>query len=353
MGNVTLKTVADECGVSISTVSNAYNKPDQLSVEVRERVLGTAKRLGYAGPNAAARSLRSQRAGAIGLLFTHQLSYAFSDPYSVGMLAGLSEIAEAHRTGLLLIPLPPFDPEQPAEAELAAETMRQAVVDGVVAYCVDADHPARQVALDRGIPIASTIDLDDERQGYVLIDEDGAANALGQHLRDLGHRNVGIVVASREPAGPATIVRPEDEPDLYHDSRLRLRGLRQALGPQAQVTAVSAGHNSHEAGLAAARFLLDRPDRPTAIACTSDVLALGVLEVLRQRGLQVGQEVSLSGFDDVPAAQEAGLTTVRQPIAEKGRLLGRMLLDPGFTERRVVLDTDLVVRSSTGPAPNP
>jgi DNA-binding LacI/PurR family transcriptional regulator len=350
MGNVTLKSVAEAAGVSISTVSNAYNKPEQMSAEVRQRVLETAKELGYAGPNPAARSLRSQRAGAIGLLFTEQLSYAFSDPYSVGMLAGLSEVAEAHRTGLLLIPLPPTDSDNPEDVQFAADTMRQAVVDGVVAYCVDADHPARQVALDRGLPLVSTVDLDDDRQGYVLIDEDGAARALGQHLRSLGHLNVGVVVDSRQPAGLATEVTPEDEAALYVDSRSRLEGLRDALGPDATVTAVFAGHNSQEAGAAAAAYLLDRQHRPTAIACISDVLALGAWGSITQRGLQVGRDVSLTGFDDVPEAGAVGLTTVRQPIAEKGRLLGRMLLDPDFTERRVVLDTELVVRSSTGPA---
>ena len=350
MGNVTLKSVAEAAGVSISTVSNAYNKPDQLSAEVRQRVLETAKELGYAGPNPAARSLRSQRAGAIGLLFTEQLSYAFSDPYSVGMLAGLSEVAEAYRTSLLLIPLPGVDGASSEDVELAADTMRQAVVDGVVAYCVDADHPARQVALDRGLPLVSTVDLDDERQGYVLIDEAGAAESLGRHLRDLGHRHVGIVVDSRQPAGPATEVSRQDEEELYVDSRSRLDGLRRALGPEATVTPVFAGHNSREAGALAAAYLLDRQDRPTAIACISDVLALGAGDALVQRGLQPGRDVSLTGFDDVPAAAAAGLTTVRQPIAEKGRLLGRMLLDPDFTERRVVLPTELVVRSSTGPA---
>jgi DNA-binding LacI/PurR family transcriptional regulator len=350
MGNVTLKSVAEAAGVSISTVSNAYNKPDQLSAEVRQRVLETAKVLGYAGPNPAARSLRSQRAGAIGLLFTEQLSYAFSDPYSVGMLAGLSEVAEAHRTGLLLIPLPGVHAASAEDVELAADTMRQAVVDGVVAYCVDADHPARQVALDRGLPLVSTVDLDDERQGYVLIDEDGAAESLGRHLRDLGHRHVGIVVDSRQPAGPATEVSQQDEEELYVDSRSRLDGLRRALGPETTVTPVFAGHNSREAGALAAAYLLDRQDRPTAIACSSDVLALGAGDALAQRGLQPGRDVSLTGFDDVPAAAAAGLTTIRQPIAEKGRLLGRMLLDRDFTERRVVLPTELVVRSSTGPA---
>ncbi|GAB3450013.1 LacI family DNA-binding transcriptional regulator [Phycicoccus ginsengisoli] len=350
MGRVTLRTVAEQAGVSVSTVSNAYNRPDQLSAEVRGRVIETAKRLGYPGPNPAARSLRSQRAGAIGLLFTEQLSYAFSDPYSVGMLAGLAEVAEQYRTGLLLIPLEHFDPGRPEEAEPAAEAMRQAVVDGVVAYCVDADHPARQVAHDRGLPVVSTIDIDDDRQGYVLIDEDGAARSLGRHLRDLGHREVGVVVDGRQPVGQARVVRPEDEPDLFVDSRARLVGLRAELGPDVRVTPVFAGHNALESGQAAAAFLLDRRDRPTAIACASDVLALGAAAAITQRGLRVGRDVSLTGFDDVPAAAAAGLTTVRQPIAEKGRLLGRMLLDPDYTERRVVLGTELVVRSSTGPA---
>jgi DNA-binding LacI/PurR family transcriptional regulator len=350
MGSITLKTVAEQAGVSVSTVSNAYNKPEQMSAEVRQRVLETARLLGYAGPNPAARSLRSQRAGAIGLLLTEQLSYAFSDPYSVGMLAGLSEVAEAHRTGLLLIPLPRHDTGLTEDLQLATETMRQAVVDGVVAYCVDPEHPARRVALDRGLPLVSTVDLGDDTQGYVLIDELGSARALGRHLRDLGHRKVGVVVASTRAGHDPRPVGPDDEGSLYVDSRARLEGLREALGPDAVVTAVSAGHHSPDAGAAAAAFLLDRHDRPTAIACASDVLALGARDAIRQRGLTPGRDLSVSGFDDIPAAEAAGLTTIRQPIAEKGRLLGRMLLDPEFTQRRVVLPTDLVVRSSTGPA---
>ena len=145
-------------------------------------------------------------------------------------------------------------------------------------------------------------------------------------------------------------LRPEDEPELFADSRLRLQGLRDALGPGARVRAYFAGHNSLAAGEAAAAHVLDQQERPTAIACISDVLALGAREAIHQRGLVVGRDISLTGFDDVPRATAVGLTTVRQPIAEKGRLLGRMLLDPEYTERRVVLPTELVVRSSTGPA---
>lgn len=100
-----------------------------------------------------------------------------------------------------------------------------------------------------------------------------------------------------------------------------------------------------------AALVLDGPERPSAIVADSDVLAGGVLEAVRLRGLQPGRDISVTGFDDASPAGPAGLTTVRQPIRERGRLMGRMLLDPTFTTRRVVLPTELVVRSSTGPAP--
>src|SRR5205823_4350635 len=90
----TLQTVADEVGVSRSTVSNAYSRPDQLSADLRQRILAAAERLGYPGPHPTARSLRRGRVDAIGVLFTANLSMAFSDPYAVAYLRGLAEIAE-------------------------------------------------------------------------------------------------------------------------------------------------------------------------------------------------------------------------------------------------------------------
>jgi DNA-binding LacI/PurR family transcriptional regulator len=141
-----------------------------------------------------------------------------------------------------------------------------------------------------------------------------------------------------------------DTAALYNNARLRVRGVREGLGDNATLTLVSGGHNSIESGIAAAELALDRHDRPTAIAAGGDVLALGVIEAMRRRGLVPGHDISVTGFDDIPAAQSAGLTTVRQPIRLKGQLLGRMLLDPSYTEERVVLPTELIIRSSTGPA---
>jgi len=345
----TMKSVAAAVGVSLSTVSNAYNKPEQLSADVRDRIFTAARDLGYPGPDAAARSLRSRRAGAIGLLLTEQLSYAFSDPFAVGLLAGLSEVAERTRTGLLLIPLPRYEAEADEDAiRDSVEAVRSAVVDGVVAYCVDTGHPALEVISIRGLPFVHS---DDDLPGRrVVIDEAGATRAVGEHLARLGHTNVAMVVDSgRSATTPDEIT---DASALYNNARLRAQGVREGLGENAGLTIVSGGHNSVESGIAAAEFVLDRRDRPTAIAAGGDVLAFGVIEAMRRRGLVPGRDISVTGFDDIPAAEGAGLTTVRQPIRDKGRLLGRMLLDPSYTDERVVLPTELVIRSSTGPVPS-
>ena len=97
MARVTAKTVAEAVGVSVATVSNAYNRPGQLSAELRARILATAEELGYAGPDAAARALRSGKTDAVGVLLTDRLSYAFSDPYAIGFLAGLGRSRRAAR----------------------------------------------------------------------------------------------------------------------------------------------------------------------------------------------------------------------------------------------------------------
>jgi DNA-binding LacI/PurR family transcriptional regulator len=98
--------------------------------------------------------------------------------------------------------------------------------------------------------------------------------------------------------------------------------------------------------------LLDRPEPPTAIVTTSDVLALGVLDAARDRGLRPGVDLSVIGFDDVPEATAAGLTTVHQSMTDRGRAVGLILLEPdAVTERHILLPAELVVRATTGPAP--
>jgi len=343
----TLKSVAAAAGVSTAQVSYAFNRPDRLSARSRAHILRVAREQGYAGPDAAARSLRTRRAGAIGVIFTVGLTYAFSDPYVLAMLGGLAEVTERTRTGLVLIP---FDltaagsDEDSVRDSVAA--VHRAVIDGAVADGLADDHPAVRALADRGLPLVQSSMTAAGR--CVVIDDRGAGRQIGQHLAGLGHREVAVVVAW--PGPPGVAVPTVDEGRLYPYSALRLAGIREGLGPAARIRVDSGGRNAAESGRVAAALALDAPGRPSAIAADSDVLAAGVLDAARARGLEPGRDLAVTGFDDAPLAPPAGLTTIRQPIADKGRLMGRMLLDPSFTERRVVLPTTLVVRSSTGPA---
>jgi DNA-binding LacI/PurR family transcriptional regulator len=341
-----LKAVASAVGVSVATVSNAYNKPDHLSAELRERIFAAARELEYAGPDPAARSLRSRRSGAIGVLSTVQLSYAFTDPYCTEYLAGVADIAERHQTSVLLMPLAPRAVSSDEEVRQSVAAVRNAVIDGVVIDGIDDGHPALRVVDERRLPrVRST---DDPAGRCVLIDDRAAGESLGRHLADLGHCNVAVVAASIHAPGQVCVAA--DDSVLYPYARLRLAGLRDGLGVGGQVTVVAAGPNRAEDGQAAAAKILQWGPRPTAIAGTSDVLALGVLAALREHGVHPGAEMSVTGFDDIPAAAAASLTTVRQPIRDKGRLMARMLLDPSMTQQRIVLPVRLVTRASTAPA---
>jgi DNA-binding LacI/PurR family transcriptional regulator len=273
-----------------------------------------------------------------------QLSYAFTDPYYAALLTGLTEVAERTGTGLVLLPFtPPVSGLDDDEVRESVKAVHRAVIDGAVADGLGDDHPAVRALAARGVPLVRSSDSAGGR--CVLIDDEAAGRSIGQHLAGLGHRDVTVVVAS--PGEPGQASPDPDEGILYPYSRLRLAGIRAGLGAGARVRVVTGGRNAAQSGRAAAGLILGRRDLPSAVAADSDVLGLGVLAAARLRGLEPGRDLSVTGFDDLPAAEAAGLTTVRQPIREKGRLMGQMLLDPSFTERRVLLPTELVVRAST------
>ncbi|MGN9778270.1 LacI family DNA-binding transcriptional regulator [Micromonospora sp. H33] len=344
----TLQAVADAVGVSRSTVSNAYCRPDQLSSALRERILATARQMGYPGPNPTARSLRRGYVGAIGVLFTSRLSYAFTDPFAVRFLAGLAEAAEQGGTSLLLVPLP----DDAAGARVAVEN---AAVDGFCVYCAGHEGWALDAIRSRGVPYVTTAPPDtagpDDR--YVGIDERAAAREIGRHVARLGHRRVALLgdsVLPGTPAGPLRLAAVSEVP--HPTTRGRLAGFADAFAevgvawPELTVLTAPANDRAAAAAAVAALRTADRP--PTAVLACSDVLALGARDALAG-----GPPVSVTGFDDVPEAAAAGLTTVRQPAEEKGRIAARLLLDPPADPgaRQVLLPTTLVVRSSTGPVP--
>ncbi|GAB3433721.1 LacI family DNA-binding transcriptional regulator [Flindersiella endophytica] len=345
MPSVTLQTIAKALGVSRTTVSNAYNRPEQLTADLRERIFAEARRLGYTGPDAAARSLRSKRTGSLGLLFTETLSFAFSDPYAVGFLQGLAETAERHSTSLLLVPI-----------DTAVEAVRKAMVDGFCLYCVDDGHPAVEVIRARSLPVVTTTPTDDPNLAYVGIDDEASAYSAGEYLAGLGHHRVAVIIdrwqAAQDPSADGTASLDVDRVLAVagKSARARYGGYRRAL-PGADLLPVAAERNARQAGQAMAAELLDLPTPPTAIVTTTDVLALGVLDAIRARGLRPGVDISVIGFDDIPEATAAGLTTVHQSMTDRGRAVGLILLEPDMvTERQILLPAELVIRASTGPA---
>src|SRR3954469_2267972 len=184
---VTLADVAAHLGVSRTTVSNAYNRPNQLSPKLRERVLAAATELGYHGPDPMARGLRRGQTGSLGLVFDAPLSYAFTDPAATLFLTGMAAGLEEHGAALSLIP------RIPEGAERSAELVRSALVDGYMLFCTRADDPRYAAVRARGLPFVLIEYEDDPTAAHVQIDDVAGAEAAARHLVDLGHRRVAIV----------------------------------------------------------------------------------------------------------------------------------------------------------------
>jgi DNA-binding LacI/PurR family transcriptional regulator len=198
--------------------------------------------------------------------------------------------------------------------------------------------------------------VDESGVDWVGLDDRAACAAIGRHLAELGHRHVGVIacrLSTERNDGPADLARQASA--AYAVERLRLAGLADGLASGgvdwASVPVEERFDNAPIAGASAAAALLDRHPELTAIACTTDVFALATLEVAARRGLRIPADLSVTGFDDIPQAAGASLTTVRQPMLEKGRVAGRLLLGEGDRPeaRRVLLGTELVVRHSTAP----
>ncbi|SDR70579.1 LacI family DNA-binding transcriptional regulator [Corynebacterium timonense] len=314
----TLDSIARELGVSRTTVSNAYNRPDQLSPELRQLILGTARELGYPGPNPTARSLRTARSGAVGVILTERLAYAFEDHASVDFLAGL---AAANDVSLTLIPVGPGEGPSPNRDSVA-----NAIVDGFVVYSVPAGDPHLKAARERGLPVV-VCDQPATLSGvpYVGIDDAAAIEPAARSLVSAGHRRIGILTKrlfSRPRDGAVT--RAELETSDMHVQRNRVRGALEVFRAAgiAEVPIVNRHFNDVASAADGARELIGAHPDLTAVLCTTDSMALGVLEAFGDR---VPRDLSVTGFDGIAAARYLGLTTVEQPNTRKGREVGRVL----------------------------
>ncbi|ORB72489.1 LacI family DNA-binding transcriptional regulator [Mycobacterium scrofulaceum] len=348
----TLASLADELKVSRTTISNAFNRPDQLSADLRERVLATAKRLGYPGPDPVARSLRTRKAGAVGLVMAEPLTYFFSDPAARDFVAGVAQSCEELGQGLLLVAVGPGRSIQDGMGAVLG-----AGVDGFVVYSVCEEDPYLQVVLQRRLPVV-VVDQPKGLAGVsrVGIDDRAAMRELADYVLGLGHREIGLLTMRlgrdrRQGLVDADRLRSP----AFDVQRERIVGVWEAMRAAGvdldALTVVESYEHLPDSGGAAAKAALEANPRITALMCTADILALSAMDYLRAHGIYVPGQMTVTGFDGVPDAIGRGLTTVSQPSLQKGRRAGELLLSPPRSGLPVVevLNTELIRGRTAGP----
>jgi len=350
MGEVKLKDVARAAGVSQGTASNVFNRPASVGRERRERVLAAAAALGYRGPQPAGRALRSGRTHLAALVVEERLRYLFDDPFCQRLLAGIGEVLDEVGTGLAVVSL--------ASGRADGWSIETAIADGLILFCLEQESPLIARARARGVPFVAVDSGPVAGTATVNLDEARAAHAAAAHLAALGHRRVAILsldLARDGRVGPVDLAR--EGAGGFTLPRERLAGYRSGLaaaGLDPAEIAVFETRNDAATVAAAIDHLFARAAPPTALLAMSDVIALDAIARLAERGLAVPGDVAVVGFDDVPPAASAvpALTTVHQPVEEKGRLAARLLL-AGAAPGDVRLPGRLVVRASTGPPAAP
>ena len=340
--------VAREAGVSKTAVSFAFNNPERLSVATAARIREIADGLGYR-PHPVARMLTQKNTMTIGLLTPQVLSVVFANPFFATLCGGVAAVTDQAGYGLLFV--------SPLHGSLM-RALDRATVDGFVAVGLSEDHPEVEQIRRAGVPMVLVDGDAFPEHGSVESNDEVGARAAARHLVGLGHRE--FVVIGIEPPNMPGLFENSPGPTETVATR-RLTGYRQGLemgGIQLADDHIVVGPATFDGGVAAFRRVWEDELRPTAVLAMSDVMAIGAIWAGREAGLRVPEDLSVVGFDDLDVATHANppLTTVRQPVRQKGeesaRLLLRMIASPDLDrpEHRV-LETRLIIRASTAAAP--
>lgn len=335
MSSLTLEKVAELAGVSRSTVSRVVNGQVGVRDDVRHRVWEVIEETGYR-PNIAARALASNRSGIISLVVPHAFSTLFTDPYFPRLTQGITLACNKNEQSLTLF----LFHNEDEEAKLSRRIANASLFDGVIVASSQFEDPLIPHLIENEVPLVVVGRQDNYPQiSFVDIDNLNGAYAATSHLLRLGYRRVAHI------AGPQNMVAGLDRQIGY------CRALSER-GRTFKEDLVSAGDFTEAGGYVSMKRLL--PVGPDAVFAASDQSALGAWRAIREAGLTVPKDIALVGFDDLlPAgAGRPQLTTIRQPVVRLGREAVNVLLDVienGPTpQRRVIFDTELVIRESCG-----
>lgn len=318
----TLKIVAAKLGVSTATVSNAFNRPDQLSTTLRDKILKQCIELGYTGPSLTARSLRTGKTGVIGVLLADNLSFNFTDPVATEFLAGISKTLDAQHVNMLLLP---------SNAENYQSTQVETIPDCFIVYGKPVEPSIIERIQRQGKPLI-TVDFTLENTPSVGINNMKAAYDIAcLTLKEPGYK--ALILGLRLESSLSLSLANFD--NLYTSeesiSRCRFEGYKQALaenGHELTTKDVWQIHHLESDSLKTIlRGALTAPDHVDVLLCMSDKIALAALEVAHELNINIPNELKIVGFDGIPEAEIKGLTTIAQPLSEKGRVAAQMALN--------------------------
>ncbi|HEY0735300.1 MAG TPA: LacI family DNA-binding transcriptional regulator [Herpetosiphonaceae bacterium] len=336
MPRVTISDIARAAGVSQTAVSFAFNSPSRLSPATVSRILAVANELGYA-PNPLSRGLVAGRTGMLGVVVPQSLDTIYANPFFATLFRGIGSICDEHNLGLLTL--------SPHNHSLE-QSIARAPVDGFIIVGLNEQHHEVMPLRKRSIPFV-IVDGDAETAPSVNSEDEISAYASAAHLLKQGHREVMILAF--------------ETPERHLDNIFYGVGARRTWGYQrafAEYDLAWPGGaflptiGSIEGGARRFAAAWDDGHRPTAVLAASDVIALGVLQAARQRGLHIPGDLEVIGYDDIPLAALAcpALSTVHQPIVEKGRRAAELLVAALNGDRgaeQLMLESQLILRETT------
>jgi LacI family transcriptional regulator len=336
VSNLTLEDVARQTGVSRSTVSRVVNGQPNVSEDVRKRVLEAIQVSGYQ-PNAAARSLASQRSWTLGLILPQSVSYFFTDPYYPHLTKGIAQACNQFEYTLALFLVGTKQDEEKIFPRLSHKGLLDGVIiqsghhgdQRIIGDLVD----ARMPLVIAGRPFRS------DNVSYIDIDNVNAAHSAATHLIRLGRQRIGMIT------GPTTSTVGIDRRDGY------IRALVER-GRDVDDSLIVEGDFTEAGGYYSMQQLLSA--KPDAVFAASDIMAIGAMRAAREAGLRIPDDIAFVGFDDLPIAtlSDVQLTTVRQPVVQFGAKAVELLIDlieSGIDPpRHIIMQTELVIRDSCG-----
>jgi len=335
--SVTLKDIARKVGYSVTTVSRALNDYDDVNEETKLLIKRVAQEMGY-HPNVIAQSLQRRRTNTVGYIVPATDRYLL-DPYFLELLAGVGDGAADYDFDLLISTCKPMAPQEHLVYERMVKGRR---VDGIVVARTRCDDERIAYLMSEGFPLVAFGRTASE-QDFPYLDVDGKRGVCEatKYLIGLGHRRIGFI-----------------SPSLYlMFAEHRLAGYKRALqenGLELDSNLVIEGNLTQAGGHQRMEQLLNLKEPPTAVVTGNDLMAFGAMEAAQERGLVVGRDVAVIGFDDVPLAAyfRPTLTTIRQPIYDIGKKLSQTLIEiikgEEPAERQIILQPELVIRESSG-----